>query len=147
MLPTVKKIGLFWLTNKMNPAQEHVLSEMFKQKIYSQSNTESEWTHAKIGTKQSGNNIVGSSHQKSSTAVGAYLRKKGYTLREVNHNHPSGKAITSEGDRDGAHEYHSKNINTILQIYTHPNNYVKYDEQGIIIDPSKLNLPDIIVTP
>ena len=42
MLPTFKKIGLFWLTNKMNPAQEHFLSEMFKQKIYSQINTESE---------------------------------------------------------------------------------------------------------
>ena len=33
MLPTFKKIGLFWLTNKMNPAQEHFLSEMFKQKF------------------------------------------------------------------------------------------------------------------
>ena len=42
MLPTFKKIGLFWLTNKMNPAQEHFLSEMFKQKIYSQINIESE---------------------------------------------------------------------------------------------------------
>ena len=42
MLPTFKKIGLFWLTNKMNPAQEHFLSEMFKQKIYSQINAESE---------------------------------------------------------------------------------------------------------
>ncbi|RPG57883.1 MAG: MerR family transcriptional regulator [Flavobacteriales bacterium TMED191] len=34
MLPTFSKIGLFWLTNQMNPAQEHFLSEMFKQKIY-----------------------------------------------------------------------------------------------------------------
>tara|TARA_B100001250_G_C19422980_1_gene624045 strand:- start:153 stop:647 length:495 start_codon:yes stop_codon:yes gene_type:complete len=34
MLPTFFKIGLFWLTNRMNPAQEHFLSEMFKQKIY-----------------------------------------------------------------------------------------------------------------
>ena len=36
MLPTFSKIGLFWLTNRMNPAQEHFLSEMFKQKIYSE---------------------------------------------------------------------------------------------------------------
>ena len=36
MLPTFSKIGLFWLSNKMNPAQEHFLSEMFKQKIYNQ---------------------------------------------------------------------------------------------------------------
>ena len=36
MLPTFFKIGLFWLTNRMNPAQEHFLSEMFKQKVYSE---------------------------------------------------------------------------------------------------------------
>lgn len=36
MLPTFSKVGLFWLSNKMNPAQEHFLSEMFKQKIYHQ---------------------------------------------------------------------------------------------------------------
>jgi len=36
MLPTLAKVGLFWLSNKINPAQEHFLSEMFKQKIYSQ---------------------------------------------------------------------------------------------------------------
>jgi methanogenic corrinoid protein MtbC1 len=38
MLPTFSKIGLFWLTNRMNPAQEHFLSEMFKQKVYSEIN-------------------------------------------------------------------------------------------------------------
>ena len=36
MLPTFSKIGLLWLTNRMNPAQEHFLSEAFKQKIYSE---------------------------------------------------------------------------------------------------------------
>jgi len=43
MLPTFSKIGLFWLTNKMNPAQEHFLSEMFKQKIYKQIDVESSY--------------------------------------------------------------------------------------------------------
>ena len=38
MLPTFSKIGLFWLTNQMNPAQEHFLSELFKQKIHSEIN-------------------------------------------------------------------------------------------------------------
>ena len=38
MLPVFSKIGLFWLTNRMNPAQEHFLSEMFKQKIYAEIN-------------------------------------------------------------------------------------------------------------
>lgn len=36
LLPTLSKIGLFWLTNRINPGQEHFLSEMFKQKIYSE---------------------------------------------------------------------------------------------------------------
>ena len=36
LLPTFSRIGLFWLINRMNPAQEHFLSEMFKQKIYSE---------------------------------------------------------------------------------------------------------------
>ena len=50
MLPTFKKIGLFWLTNKMNPAQEHFLSEHIKQKIavatdskFSKDNTGPSW--------------------------------------------------------------------------------------------------------
>ncbi len=34
ILPTLHRIGMFWLTNRINPAQEHFLSEMFKQKIY-----------------------------------------------------------------------------------------------------------------
>ena len=45
MLPTFSKIGLFWLTNKMNPAQEHFLSEMFKQKMYKQIDDESTYTN------------------------------------------------------------------------------------------------------
>ena len=38
MLPSLSRIGLFWLTNRISPAQEHFLSEMFKQKIYSEIN-------------------------------------------------------------------------------------------------------------
>ncbi len=50
MLPTFSKIGLFWLTNKMNPAQEHFLSEMFKQKIYKQIDEESTYKKHKSKT-------------------------------------------------------------------------------------------------
>ncbi|MBF24900.1 MAG: hypothetical protein CMP49_00045 [Flavobacteriales bacterium] len=38
MLPSLSRIGLFWLTNRISPAQEHFLSEMFKQKLYSEIN-------------------------------------------------------------------------------------------------------------
>ena len=92
-----------------------------------------EWTHASIGTEDSGKNIVGTSHDDSSTAVGAYLRGTGYTLKEVVHNHPkSGIALPSEGDRRGAVEYHKKNSKTTLAVYAHPNQYVMYDAQGAI---------------
>jgi DNA-binding transcriptional MerR regulator len=33
ILQTFSKIGLFWLTNRINPGQEHFLSELIKQKI------------------------------------------------------------------------------------------------------------------
>ena len=33
ILATFSKIGLFWLTNRINPGQEHFLSELMKQKI------------------------------------------------------------------------------------------------------------------
>lgn len=95
-------------------------------------NTGVEWTHAKIGGKNSGRNVVGTSHQRSSTAVGHYLRQTGYTLREVNHNHPSGAAYPSGGDMKGASLYHDNNSSTQLNIYTHPKNYTPYNEQGVI---------------
>ena len=34
ILPTFSKIGLFWLTKRVDPGQEHFLSELIKQKIY-----------------------------------------------------------------------------------------------------------------
>ena len=35
LLPTFSKIGIFWLTNRIAPSQEHFLSELIKQKISS----------------------------------------------------------------------------------------------------------------
>jgi RHS repeat-associated protein len=94
-------------------------------------NTGVEWTHAKIGTSTSDKNIVGSTHNKSSTAVGHYLRATGYNLKEVNHNHPSGNNTASPGDRNGAKLYHSKNPSTRLKIYSNKTkSYRGYDENG-----------------
>jgi RHS repeat-associated protein len=128
-----KKLTTFEMKGDENATQ---LFEFFADPA----NTSVEWTDAKIGTESSGRNIVGSSHDESSTAVGAYLRQTGYTLREVSHNHPSGIARPSRGDRAGAQQYHNRNQNTILKIYTHPGNYVEYNQFGIV-------LPPVIVTP
>ena len=35
LLPTFSKIGIFWLTNRIAPSQEHFLSELVRQKILS----------------------------------------------------------------------------------------------------------------
>lgn len=35
LLPTLERIGVLWLTNKMAPSQEHFVSELIKQKIIS----------------------------------------------------------------------------------------------------------------
>jgi len=34
ILPLLHRVGLLWLTNKMSPSQEHFLSELIKQKLY-----------------------------------------------------------------------------------------------------------------
>jgi len=128
-----KKLTTFEMKGDENATQ---LFEFF----VDPANTSVEWTDAKIGTESSGRNIVGSSHDESSIAVGAYLRQTGYTLREVSHNHPSGIARPSRGDRAGAQQYHNRNQNTVLKIYTHPGNYVEYNQFGIV-------LPTVIVTP
>ena len=94
--------------------------------------TNVEWSHAKVGTEKSGSNIVGTSHSQSSTVVGHYLRMKDYTLREVNHNHPSGIGRPSGADMRGAAAYHESNRNIILNIYTHPGQYFRYNQNGLI---------------
>ena len=94
--------------------------------------TNVEWSHAKVGTENSGRNIIGTSHQQSSTAVGQYLLSTGYTLKEVNHNHPRGNANLSPGDASGAEKYHGKNPNTILNIYIDPGKYYRYNQRGMI---------------
>ncbi len=93
--------------------------------------TNVEWTHAKVGKDNSGRNIVGSSHNQSSTAIGHYLRKNSYTLREINHNHPSGIGIPSKGDLQGAAEYLKNNSKALLNIYTHPGQYHRYNQNGL----------------
>ncbi|MFV0291573.1 MAG: RHS repeat-associated core domain-containing protein [Mangrovibacterium sp.] len=102
-----------------------------------------EWTHAKIGTEKSGRNIIGTSHDESSTPVGHYLRLTGYTLREVNHNHPSGYNTPSwdqsngaensrRGDVPAAKLYKEKFPNVKLNIHTKQHKYSPYDEYGTL---------------
>lgn len=99
-------------------------------------NTKVEWTHARIGTQNSGSNIVGTHNSPNSTAVGHYLRTRNYTLREVIHNHPGGTYPSglpggNRGDIPNAVLYKKSNVNTTLKVYVHPRIYISYDEQGV----------------
>jgi RHS repeat-associated protein len=109
------------------------------------SSTGVEWTHAKIGAEKSEQNVIGSSHDKSSTPVGHYLRATKYTLKEVTHNHPSGNYLPSDGDKSGAKLYKQQNSNTLLNIYTYPNRYSGYDEKGTLDFSDFENMPTIEV--
>ncbi len=119
-------------------------------------NTNVEWTHAKIGTEESGRNIVGTSHSPDFTSVGKYLRDNGYTLREVNHNHPSGIPIPSgrvhsgekrTRDLRGAELYNPGNSNKVeLNIYTRKYRYASYNKNGTT-DTRFGYIPPVIVTP
>ena len=109
--------------------------------------TNVEFTHAKIGTENSNSNIIGTSHEKSATPVGHYLRRTGYTLKEVNHNHPrgtgpSGRLDGKRGDIPNAKLYHRKNPNTMLKVYIHPNKYIYYSEYGAMLAPLEITPDD-----
>ena len=117
-------------------------TQLFEFMANPETTTNVEWSQAKVGTKNSERNIIGTSHNRSSTSVGSYLRMTGYTLREVNHNHPSGigrpsGVINADGTRTsdlrGAELYHRRNRNTILNIYTHPGQYFRYNQNGLVI--------------
>ncbi|MDD3893093.1 MAG: JAB-like toxin 1 domain-containing protein [Bacteroidales bacterium] len=106
------------------------------------SSTGVEWTHAKIGAEKSEQNVIGSSHDKSSTPVGHYLRRTNY-IKEVTHNHPSGNYLPSDGDKSGAKLYKQQNSNALLNIYTYPNRYSGYDEKGTLDFSDFENMPTI----
>lgn len=108
-------------------------------------NTNVEWTHAKVGKKEGiyGSNVVGTNHNESSTAVGAFLRTTGLFLREVNHNHPSGSPLPSwdqtngiwnskKGDVPAAYFYEKINPKIKLNIYTKKYGYSPYDSKGTL---------------
>jgi RHS repeat-associated protein len=107
------------------------------------SNTIVEWTFASIGTEKSDRNIIGTSHNTKSTAVGQYLRATNYTLKQVTHNHADGIYYPSDADQAGAKLYKQKNSETLLYIFTYPHRYSGYDEHGTLDFSEFENVPEI----
>ena len=88
--------------------------------------TSVEWEHIKIGTSDSGRNIVGNSHDPKNTLLLGYLLKNGYTLREANHNHPSWNPGYSENDLKVAEYVLSKFPECVFHTYVHPGIYTSF---------------------
>jgi RHS repeat-associated protein len=111
--------------------------EFFGDNYTTTSNMPVEWTHAKVGKDDSGRNIVGTIHEPDRTSVGHYLRTTGYTLREVNHNHPGGSDPSgiprqpdgrpATGDIRGAELYQNKFPNVKLNVYR---SRIAYPDKG-----------------
>ncbi len=85
-----------------------------------------EWEHVKIGTDVSERNIVGNSHKQDKTAVLGYLNSMGYTIRESNHNHPSGNFGASPNDKYAAKNVQKANPKSTFYVYVHPFIYNRY---------------------
>lgn len=89
--------------------------------------------------------MIGTSHSHRGTSIGSYLLKNGYTLRELNHNHPNGNPLPSGKiilNNDGTYKYTndlcvanellSKNKNAKLNIYTKQYGYSPYNDVGTL---------------
>ena len=111
--------------------------EFFGDNYTTTSNMPVEWTHAKVGKDDSERNIVGTIHEPDRTSVGHYLRTTGYTLREVNHNHPGGSDPSgiprqpdgrpATDDIRGAELYQNKFPNVKLNVYR---SRIAYPDKG-----------------
>jgi hypothetical protein len=131
----LKALDLFAVKGDANAQQ---VFELFA------NNTSVEWGWIKVGFENSGSNIVGTSHSKDSESVGAFLFKTGYTMKEHNHNHPSGNPKPSiptperdRGDLKGLQPWVDKFPNLQLNIYIneggkygYPKGYYNYNKFG-----------------
>jgi RHS repeat-associated protein len=99
--------------------------------------TNVEWSHAKIGNIEGiqGKNLIGTSHKQHSTVAGAAIMGYGYTMRELNHNHPNGSNTLSSADLENRDRYLKVHPNIKLNIYTTNTGYRPYTTFRDIINP------------
>lgn len=91
--------------------------------------TNVEWGHVKVGFPDSGRNMVGTLHELDGSGMNDYAFSNGYTIRESNHNHPSGITGPSKADVDHAVKVQNKFPDARFSIYTsNPTHYSPYDK-------------------
>lgn len=96
-----------------------------------------EWGHIKTGTDESERNLVGNSHSAASSGLSSYAYNEGYTIRQFDHNHPSGTTTPSEADVDNAHDITKKFPNATSNIYTAPWTSTQFDKSSPYIKPNQ----------
>lgn len=93
--------------------------------------TNVEWSHVKVGTEKSQENIIGNMHREGETAVGQYIFRTGYTVRENNHSHTNGITTPSLGDVTTAGMINGKFPNATTKIYTtNPSQYSPFNKNS-----------------
>lgn len=92
--------------------------------------TNVEWSQVKVGTAESQKNIVGNMHQEGETAVGQYVFRTGYTVRENNHSHTNGITTLSLGDVTTAGMINGTFPNAPTKIYTNPSQYSPFNKNS-----------------
>ena len=96
--------------------------------------TNVEWADVKIGTENSGRNIVGNTENgKDYNAVGPYLLQMNYTIREDNHSHVY-RNKASNNDRLYAKKVNTKFPNARLNTYF-KGLYTPYGKSGVLGQP------------
>lgn len=96
--------------------------------------TNVEWADVKVGTENSGRNMVGSTENgKDYNAVGSYLLQTGYTIREDNHSHVYSNKPSSN-DRHYAEAVNTKFPNARLNNYF-KGVYTPYGKYGALGQP------------
>ena len=94
-----------------------------------------EWAHVETGTDKTEKNLIGNSHDKSGSGLGSYALNEGYTIRDSDHNHPSGEPHPSEADVDNARKISDKFHNATLNIFTAPWQPNPYNKNSPYIHP------------
>ena len=138
--PSIRSNGIDYKSDIFRVNGDNNAQNLFE---FFANNTLVEWTHAKIGSEDSGKNIVGTIHQTNITNITGYLVMKNYTLREANHNHPAGFP-PSDADKIRAKSYIEKFPNIRLNVYTRKDKYIPYDAEQHY--KSSIELPELHIS-
>lgn len=107
-------------------------TKLFEFMANPEATTNVEWGHVKVGTDNSGRNLVGTLNEPDGSGVNEYALQTSYTIRESNHNHPSRFKDASQSDVEHAKRVQNRFPDATLNIYTtNPSYYSPYNKNTI----------------